>query len=98
MVFRLRPMRPAHGLVLATVVTAGSIQLVLAANLDVEVLSDQATMLHLERSAAEIVVGNPSIADVAVQNRRWRQFRARCGRHYRGTPFSEHGPLRSRYH
>ncbi|MBQ0817161.1 MAG: pilus assembly protein N-terminal domain-containing protein [Methyloceanibacter sp.] len=55
-------------------------------------------MLHLERSAAEIVVGNPSIADVAVQNRRWRQFRARCGRHYRGTPFSEHGPLRSRYH
>jgi len=43
-------------------------QLALAANLDVEVLSDQATMLHLERAAAEIVVGNPSIADVSVQN------------------------------
>ena len=68
MVFRLRPMRPAHGLVLATVVNAGSIQLAFAANLDVEVLSDQATMLQLERPAAEIVVGNPSIADVSVQN------------------------------
>ena len=68
MIFRLRPMRPAHGLILATVVTAGSIQLALAANLDVEVLTDQATMLRLERSAAEIVVGNPSIADVAVQS------------------------------
>ncbi len=29
---------------------------------------DEATMLRLERPAAEIVVGNPSIADVAVQS------------------------------
>ena len=35
---------------------------------DVDVLVDQATLLRLDRPAAEIVVGNPSIADVAVQS------------------------------
>jgi hypothetical protein len=68
MVFRFRPERSAHGLVLATVLAAASIPPALAANRDVEVLIDQATMLRLERPAAEIVVGNPSIADVAVQS------------------------------
>jgi len=68
MVFRFRPVRSAHGLVLASVIAAGSIQPALAANRDVEVLIDQTTMLRLERSAAEIVVGNPSIADVSVQS------------------------------
>ena len=68
MVFSFRPVRSAHGLVLASVVVAGSIQPALAANQDVEVLIDQAMMLRLERAAAEIVVGNPSIADVSVQS------------------------------
>ncbi len=39
-----------------------------AANNDITVLMDQATLLRLERPAAEIVVGNPSIADVSVQS------------------------------
>jgi hypothetical protein len=68
MVFRFRPARTAHGLVLTTVLAAGAAQPVLSATRDIEVLIDQATMLRLERSAAEIVVGNPSIADVAVQS------------------------------
>lgn len=68
MVFRFRPERSARGLVLATVVATSSIQPGLAASRDVKVLIDQATMLRLERSAAEVVVGNPSIADVSVQS------------------------------
>jgi hypothetical protein len=35
---------------------------------DVYVLIDQASVVRLERPAAEIVVGNPSIADVSVQS------------------------------
>jgi Flp pilus assembly secretin CpaC len=35
---------------------------------DIVVLIDQASLVRLERQAAEIVVGNPSIADVAVQS------------------------------
>ncbi len=38
-----------------------------AAN-DVIVLIDQASLVKLDRPAAEIVVGNPSIADVSVQS------------------------------
>ena len=68
MIFRFRPGRSACGIVLATVVTTSSIQPGSAAGRDIEVLIDQATMLRLERSAAEIVVGNPSIADVSVQS------------------------------
>ena len=34
----------------------------------VDVLVDQATLVRLDRPAAEIVVGNPSIADVSVQS------------------------------
>ncbi len=40
----------------------------MAASNDVQVLIDQATLVRLERPAAEIVVGNPSIADVSVQS------------------------------
>jgi len=68
MVFRFRPEQSARGLVLATAIAIGSLQPGQAANRTIEVLIDQATMLRLERSAAEIVVGNPSIADVAVQS------------------------------
>lgn len=39
-----------------------------AAETAVDVLIDQATLVRLERPAAEIVVGNPSIADVSVQS------------------------------
>ena len=35
---------------------------------DVIVLIDQASLVKLDRTAAEIVVGNPSIADVSVQS------------------------------
>ncbi|ODS01674.1 hypothetical protein AUC69_05275 [Methyloceanibacter superfactus] len=48
--------------------TTASIPTVLAAGPEVVVMVDEATMLRLERSAAEIVVGNPSIADVSVQS------------------------------
>ena len=68
MVIRSRPERSARALVLAVAITIGSAQLSHADNRDIEVLIDQATMLRLERSAAEIIVGNPSIADVSVQN------------------------------
>jgi len=68
MVFRFRPGRSTRGLVLAAVITVGSSQLGDAASRNIEVLMDQATMLRLERPAAEIVVGNPSIADISIQN------------------------------
>jgi Pilus formation protein N terminal region len=68
MVFRYRPVRSARGLVLAAMLTTASIPTVLAAGPEVVVMVDEATMLRLERSAAEIVVGNPSIADVSVQS------------------------------
>jgi len=68
MVFRFRPEQSARGFMLATAVAVCSIQPVYAQSRNIEVLVDQATMLRLERAAAEIVVGNPSIADVAIQN------------------------------
>jgi hypothetical protein len=34
----------------------------------IDVGLDQATLVHLQRPAADIIVGNPSIADVSVQN------------------------------
>jgi Flp pilus assembly secretin CpaC len=37
---------------------------------DITVAYDQAHLVHLERPAADVVIGNPSIADVAVQNGR----------------------------
>ena len=67
MVFRFRPERSAPGLCWLQSYRRFS-QPALAASRDVEVLIDQATMLRLERPAAEIVVGNPSIADVSVQS------------------------------
>ena len=67
MVFRFRPVRSGCGLVLATALTAGSATPALPGSRDLEVLIDQTTMLRLERPAADIVIGNPSIADVSVQ-------------------------------
>jgi Pilus formation protein N terminal region len=68
MVFPFSPERSRRGLVLATLLTTSSVLPAMAASRDIDVLIDQATLLRLERSAAEIVVGNPSIADVAVQS------------------------------
>jgi Pilus formation protein N terminal region len=68
MIFRFRPERSACGLVLASVLAVGASQPALSASRDVVVAIDQAMMLRLERSAAEVVVGNPSIADVAIQD------------------------------
>ena len=45
-----------------------AVQPATAAETVVNVLIDQATLVRLERPAAEIVVGNPSIADVSVQS------------------------------
>jgi hypothetical protein len=47
---------------------AVAVQPAAAAETVVDVMIDQATLVRLERPAAEIVVGNPSIADVSVQS------------------------------
>jgi Flp pilus assembly secretin CpaC len=39
-----------------------------AATSDVDVAIDEAKLIQLDRPAADIIVGNPSIADVAVQS------------------------------
>jgi hypothetical protein len=63
----LSPKLPRHLAVLAVLmVTAG--HPATAAETVVDVMIDQATLVRLERPAAEIVVGNPSIADVSVQS------------------------------
>ena len=67
MVFLLSPkVQPL--LVAAALVAAGASQSAMAASNVVQVLVDQATLVRLDRPAAEIVVGNPSIADVSVQS------------------------------
>jgi hypothetical protein len=62
------PKLPRRLAALAALVVLGAGGPALAAGKDVvEVIIDQATLLRLDRPAAEIVVGNPSIADVSVQ-------------------------------
>ena len=68
MVFRFRPRQSACGLMLVAAAAVCSIQPGQADEHNIKVLVDQASVLRLERPAAEIIVGNPSIADVAVQN------------------------------
>lgn len=68
MVFLLSPKLPRRLLVAAALVAAGASQSAMAASNVVQVLVDQATLVRLDRPAAEIVVGNPSIADVSVQS------------------------------
>ena len=67
MVFLLNSKLPQRLLVAAAIVTASASQSVAASKV-VQVLVDQATLIRLDRPASEIVVGNPSIADVAVQS------------------------------
>jgi hypothetical protein len=68
MVFLLSRKLPQRLLVAAALVAAGTGQSALAESNVVPVLVDQATLVRLDRPAAEIVVGNPSIADVSVQS------------------------------
>lgn len=68
MVFLFSSKLPRRLLVAVTLVAAGASQPAMAASNVVEVLVDQATLVRLDRPAAEIVVGNPSIADVSVQS------------------------------
>jgi Pilus formation protein N terminal region len=68
MVFLSNAKLPQRLLVAAAVVAASASQSAMAASKVVQVLVDQATLVRLDRPAAEIVVGNPSIADVSVQS------------------------------
>jgi hypothetical protein len=58
----------ACGLFLAGALWLGSASAALAAPNEINVTIDEATIVKLARPAAEIIVGNPSIADVAVQS------------------------------
>jgi hypothetical protein len=62
--------RPRLLFVIAALLVFGASKPAAAQNAgpDVTVLIDQASLLRLERPAAEIIVGNPSIADVSVQS------------------------------
>jgi hypothetical protein len=68
MTFLLSPKLPQRLFIAAALVTASASQSAVAASKVVQVLVDQATIVRLDRPASEIVVGNPSIADVAVQS------------------------------
>ena len=66
MVFPLSPKLPR--LLAVAIAATGAGHAAIAASNSVQVLVDQATLVRLDRPAAEIVVGNPSIADVSVQS------------------------------
>jgi len=68
MVFLSSPKLPHAVLVVAALVAASASQALMAASNVIQVVVDQATLVRLDRPAAEIVVGNPSIADVSVQS------------------------------
>jgi len=68
MVFLFSRERPRRLLAIAALLAIAGVQPATAASNDVDVPIDQASLLRLERPAAEIVVGNPSIADVSVQS------------------------------
>jgi hypothetical protein len=64
----LSPKLPQHLAVVAGLLAAAVHPATAANRPIVDVMIDQATLVRLERPAAEIVVGNPSIADVSVQS------------------------------
>ena len=70
MVFLLSRKLSQRLLVAAVIGVAGASQSAMAESNVVQVLVDQATLVRLDRPASEIVVGNPSIADVSVQSGR----------------------------
>jgi hypothetical protein len=53
---------------LVLLLVAGSMSPALAGKDDINVTIDEALIVKIDRPAAEIIVGNPSIADVAVQS------------------------------
>ena len=59
-----------HGLLAAALLLAGGSGSALAGSRDIDVRIDEAKLVRLGRPAAEIIVGNPSIADVTVQSGR----------------------------
>jgi Pilus formation protein N terminal region len=71
MVFRFNQKQRPCLIVVGVLLAAGVVQPAQAqkaSNGDIIVLVDQASLVPIERAAAEIVVGNPSIADVSVHN------------------------------
>jgi len=69
MPFPFSPKLACRLAVVAALIRLGAADPASAASNDiVEVLIDQAALVRLDRPAAEIVVGNPSIADVSVQS------------------------------
>ena len=69
MPFPFSPKLACRLAVVAALICLGAADPASAASNDiVEVLIDQAALIRLDRPAAEIVVGNPSIADVSVQS------------------------------
>ena len=68
MVCLLTLKRSRRLLVIVALLSISADQCAMAAKNDVEVIIDEATLVRLDRPAAEIVVGNPSIADVSVQS------------------------------
>ena len=73
MVFRFVQKQRSCLIIIGALLAAGAVQPAKAqkaSNGDIIVLVDQASLLPIERAAAEIVVGNPSIADVSVHNSR----------------------------
>jgi hypothetical protein len=67
MVLLLSPKLKKRLLATALVAVSASHAAMAAGNV-VQVIVDQATLVRLDRPVAEIVVGNPSIADVSVQS------------------------------
>jgi hypothetical protein len=68
---RRRPLQSHDRLLVAAllaVVSIGAASVAKAADDNVNVTIDQAQIVRLDRPAAEIIVGNPSIADVSVQS------------------------------
>jgi putative type II/III system pilus formation protein len=60
--------QPRRLFVIAALLAIGAAQCATAANNNVDVIIDQASLMRLDRTASEIIVGNPSIADVSVQS------------------------------
>ncbi len=68
MTFKHTPKQTALALLFAAALASGGAPSVQAADDTIDVLIDQASLVKIDRPASDIVVGNPSIADVAVQS------------------------------
>ena len=68
MVIRFSSVQSCHGFLWGMIASVSLTIPVSAASQDIDVLIDQAELVALESPASQVVVGNPSIADVTVQN------------------------------